>query len=428
MPPNWNPCVQYSALSDVGMRRGNNQDNMASVPATSEEDWLERGHLFMVADGMGAHAAGELASEIAAETIAHTYFKLRDQEPPLALRSAIEEANRQIHVRGQSDAEFQGMGTTASVLALLPQGALAAHVGDSRIYRLRDGKLEQLTFDHSLVWEMRHAGIQDQEVPSFVPKNVITRSLGPHPEVQVDLEGPFPLSVGDTFLLCTDGLTGQVKDEEIAAILSTLPLDEATRVLVDLANLRGGPDNITCIAVRVVGRMTTSAEIEPFHPLPEPSKGRFAMPLGQAAAWGILILCIAALVPLLLVTQVQLAAAALAGLIASALVLRFKYGVGRPSAGRKSMRFGRGPYTSVSAAPDDAIATSLAQLVQELRAAAMEKQWSIAWPTFEEFQQRAEEARQRKDFQEAVRQSCRAIRYLMDEVRRQRTPRGPAAH
>ena len=234
------------------MRRASNQDSHAEVVAANSAEWRSRGHLFAVCDGMGAHAAGELASQMAAECIPHTYFKLRDQPPADAIRSSIQEANAQIHARGQANIDFQGMGTTASVLVLLPQGAVVAHVGDSRVYRQRGKRLEQLTFDHSLVWEMSAAGqVPKDALPGFVPKNIITRSLGPHPDVQIDLEGPFPLEVGDTFLLCSDGLTGQVHDEEIGVLLECLPPDDAAQVLIDMANLRGGPDNITVTIVQV---------------------------------------------------------------------------------------------------------------------------------------------------------------------------------
>ena len=208
----------------------------------------------MVADGMGAHAAGELASKLAVDNIPHTYFKLRDLYPPAALRQAIRDANALIHAKGQSSIGFQGMGTTCSCLVLLPQGALVAHVGDSRVYRLRGHRLEQLTFDHSLVWEMAAAGqMAEEDVPAYIPKNVITRSLGPHEIVNIDLEGPFDVAEGDVFLLCSDGLSGQISDEEIGALLHCLPPEEAVQTLVDLANLRGGPDNISVVVARVVG-------------------------------------------------------------------------------------------------------------------------------------------------------------------------------
>src|SRR5262245_42084252 len=222
---NWCPTfgLEYAQLSDLGMRRSNNQDSLAVVVTTDHDTWAGRGHLLMVADGMGAHAAGELASKLAVDNVTHAYFKLRDLYPPAALRQAIRDANALIFQRGQSSIGFQGMGTTCTCLALLPQGALVAHVGDSRVYRLRGDNLAQLTFDHSLVWEMAAAGRMAQEdVPAYIPKNVITRSLGPHENVNIDLEGPYDAAVGDVFLLCSDGLTGQVSDEELGALLHCL--------------------------------------------------------------------------------------------------------------------------------------------------------------------------------------------------------------
>ena len=145
------------------------------------------------------------------------------------------------------------MGTTASSLALLSEGAVVAHVGDSRVYRLRKGVLEQLTFDHSLVWEVQASGQvhPDSALGQALPKNVITRSLGPNSDVQIDIEGPFELRAGDRFLLCSDGLTGQVDDVEIATLLACLPEDLVVEVLVDLANLRGGPDNTTIVVTTI---------------------------------------------------------------------------------------------------------------------------------------------------------------------------------
>src|SRR5580704_4659378 len=262
----WLTFIEHAALSDVGLRRSNNQDSCAVVLASDQRNWRERGHLFLVADGMGAHAAGELASKLAAGGIPHTYHKLLDQVPPEALRQAIIESNAHIHGRGEANAEFHGMGTTTSVLVLLPQGAVVAHVGDSRVYRFRGGRLEQLTFDHSLVWEMMATGqLPAGDVANFIPKNIITRSLGPHVEVKVDLEGPFGLEAGDVFLLCSDGLTGQVKDEQIAAILGSMSPAEATRALVDLANLHGGPDNVTVIVARLAELPLSRPDDEEFH-------------------------------------------------------------------------------------------------------------------------------------------------------------------
>ncbi len=186
----WEHGLEHAALSDVGLRRANNQDAMAEVIAGSREMWRRRGHLFIVADGMGAHAAGELASKLAVDAVTLAYSKLLDLPPAQAIGAAIKDANQQIHSRGQADPEFRGMGTTSTSLLLLPEGAMVGHVGDSRAYRLRGQRFEQLTFDHSLVWEMRAANqLPEDQVPDYVPKNIITRSLGPAATVQIDVEG-----------------------------------------------------------------------------------------------------------------------------------------------------------------------------------------------------------------------------------------------
>src|SRR4051812_23522973 len=252
--------LKHASVSDLGMRRSNNQDSLATVVTSDVATWATRGHLLMVADGMGAHAAGELASKLAVDNIPHTYFKLRDLYPPAALRQAIRDANTTIHSKGQSSIGFQGMGTTCSCLVLLPQGALVAHIGDSRIYRLRGDVLEQLTFDHSLVWEMADAGqMSEADVPSYIPKNVITRSLGPHASIHIDLEGPYSAESGDKFLICSDGLSGPVTDEEIGVMLYCMDPDDATETLVDLANFRGGPDNISVVVAQVDGAVPPAA-------------------------------------------------------------------------------------------------------------------------------------------------------------------------
>ena len=248
---NWSDHFQIAAVSDIGMRRSNNQDAYVLLPAEDDATWKSRGHIFVVADGMGAHAAGELASKLAVDGVVHHYRKQRQLSPPEAILRALRDTNAEIHQRGQANSEFHNMGTTCSVLLLLPQGALVAHVGDSRVYRVRNRRVEQLTFDHSLLWEMRAAGSLSGSDGKFsIPKNVITRSLGPQSAVQIDLEGPLDVQQGDAFLLCSDGLTGKVEDSEIGEIVSLLPPHQASQLLVDLANLRGGPDNITVIVVR----------------------------------------------------------------------------------------------------------------------------------------------------------------------------------
>lgn len=245
------PC--YATLTDVGVKRSHNQDACAAKPAVDAATFASCGHIFIVADGMGGHAVGEKASVKAVRDIPHLYQKHVHEGVITALRRAFAETNAGIHEIGQQNPEFRGMGTTSTALILRPEGAWIGHVGDSRAYRIRGNTVEQLTFDHSWVWEIaRRTGVDPDELGDF-KKNVIIRSLGPDPEVEVDIEGPHPVQPGDVFLLCSDGLTGLVKPEEIGAIVNVLSLESAVRLLVHLANLRGGPDNITVILVRVPG-------------------------------------------------------------------------------------------------------------------------------------------------------------------------------
>lgn len=243
--------IEHCGLTDVGQKRSHNQDAFTVQEAPDREVWSRVGHLFIVADGMGGHAVGEMASAKAVQEIPLTYVKHVGDGPASALRHAFQEANAGIHAIGSSNPEFRGLGTTATAIALRQEGAWIAHVGDSRAYRVRGEQIQQLTYDHSYAWEMaRRLGIPPEELGD-IKKNVIVRSLGPDPLVQVDVEGPYPLEDGDTFILGSDGLTNLVLPPEIGAIIRVLPVDEAARFLIELANLRGGPDNITVLIVRV---------------------------------------------------------------------------------------------------------------------------------------------------------------------------------
>jgi protein phosphatase len=243
--------VQFAALTDVGVKRSHNQDACASHPAVDAAGFSTVGHVFVVADGMGGHAVGEKASAKAVREIPHLYSKhARDGVIP-AIRRAFQETNAGIYAIGAQNPEFRGLGTTGTALIIRPEGAWIGHVGDSRAYRIRGGKAEQLTFDHSWVWEIaKRQGVDPDELGDF-KKNVIIRSLGPDPDVEVDIEGPHPVQPGDCYLLCSDGLTGVVTPQEVGAVVSALPVDEAVRLLVNLANLRGGPDNITVLIVQI---------------------------------------------------------------------------------------------------------------------------------------------------------------------------------
>lgn len=252
-------AIEYAHRTDVGIRRSHNQDDFGIRLAGDVTRWQEQGHIFIVADGMGGHAVGEKASNRAARDIPHLVPRHAQEGPAASLRKAFLEANSAIHSIGQENPEFRGLGTTATTLWLRPEGAWVGHVGDSRAYRLRKGIIEQLTFDHSAVWELaKRQGVRPEQMQG-IRSNVILRSLGPEPLVEVDVEGPYQLEPGDTFLLCSDGLSGQLSDYEIGAILSVLPPGEACDFLVELANLRGGPDNITVIIVRVPGSTNSEA-------------------------------------------------------------------------------------------------------------------------------------------------------------------------
>ncbi|MGD9644225.1 MAG: PP2C family serine/threonine-protein phosphatase [Pirellulales bacterium] len=421
--PNWSSGVEHAVQSDVGLRRANNQDAYAVALAKTDEQWRTRGHLFLVADGMGAHAAGELASKLAADAVPLTYAKLADEPPTEAIREAVEQANIKIHERGQANAEFHGMGTTASTLLLLPAGAFVAHVGDSRVYRLRGHQLDQLTFDHSLVWEMAAGGsLRDDQVSAFIPKNIITRSLGPGPKVEVDREGPFPLAVGDTFLLCSDGLTGQVTDDELCGILASCPPNEAVQSLVDLANLRGGPDNITVIVVRVVGpNLASSAAGLPVareESGPGASKALLCglATAGLAAAGAVFL--VAQLTPLAIVCWLTAAASAIGTLF---FLLKqpghAEKPVARPPA---AGRYGRGPHRTCSCPPGSGLVDELANVSQQLQQAALEERWSIDWKQFRALDEAATKAAQEKRFDVAVRTRCQSISFMMNELRSQR--------
>jgi protein phosphatase len=230
------------------MIRSGNEDNF-SVDATGD-----RG-LFIVADGMGGHAAGEVASEMAVQTVARELAgvtDLDDRGSVEKVKDALRKANRNIHDRTITEVDKQGMGTTASVLLMSTQRYLIGQVGDSRVYLLRDGALQQLTKDHSYVQEQVDAGFLTPEQARYHPySNVITRCVGASPDVEPDVyQGE--VRVGDLFLVASDGLTGMVDDRRLQALLmSRAEPERKVHSLIAEANGRGGLDNITAIVVQV---------------------------------------------------------------------------------------------------------------------------------------------------------------------------------
>ncbi len=406
-------CVEYAALTDVGFRRSNNQDSMVSVLASSDEQWRRRGHLFIVADGMGGHAAGELASKLAVDTIPLSFQKQRDKPTAEAIRTAVEEANQVIFNRGKVNPEFQGMGTTSSCLLITPGGALVAHVGDSRVYRLHGTTFEQLTADHSYVWELTQGGKHPMPVgENVIPRNIITRSLGPNATVEVDIEGPFSVDAGDRFLLCSDGLCGQLSDEEMGAVLYALPPGEAVEALVHLANLRGGPDNITVIIVQALTQLAANEDDLFSHVVSS------SQPKVHPAVWGALggtalgALGMAIVRPLfgLITTGLGLALSTVLHLLLSA-----RGGTRRRSAGRR----GNGPYCVYDGAPKESTVQAISDIHQQLRSAAIDQDRVVDWNRLDGIERSAGAARASGDYPAAVREYCRAVTFLMRELKKQ---------
>ncbi len=407
------------------MRRAINQDSMSVMVADTKATWERLGHVFIVADGMGAHAAGELASKLAVDLIPHQYQKLRDTAPAVSLHKSIAEANAEIYRRGQANIEFRNMGTTCSVLTLLPEGAVVAHVGDSRVYQLRGEHLFQLTFDHSLVWEMQAAGeVTDETARSgVIPKNVITRSLGPNATVQIDLEGPFPVRQGDRFLLCSDGLSGQIDDDEIGMLMRALKPAEAAQFFVDLSNLRGGPDNITAIVVEAADNRLTTSTQGAIAVRRTSARQPFSTALGVVTAvcfLASLLLFLIQLLPLAVVTCVL-------GLIALTTGLVQVYWTD-PTSSDTTDRYGHGPYRQYSAKPNLALFENLAGTMKSLREASEERRWTIDWPMLDKQFATARGKADSQDFLEAIRIQSLLLIELMRQIRKQRKhdPEGSA--
>ncbi len=236
--------LSCAARTDVGRRRQSNEDRYALAPELGA---------YLVADGMGGHRAGRTASELAAEAVLAALHTLRDSGASLSerLRYAVAAANREIFSIAAERTELAGMGTTLAAF-LAHEGRVAlAHVGDSRAYLVRGGVIRKLTDDHSLVAELiRRRKLSEDAARGHPHRHVLTRALGVRPSVEPDLLELSPVS-GDIFVLCSDGLTNHVFDEEMAKYVAThASLEECAEDLVALANARGGDDNVTLVLVR----------------------------------------------------------------------------------------------------------------------------------------------------------------------------------
>jgi PPM family protein phosphatase len=233
--------AEHAGTTDVGRQRSTNEDSLLVHPP-----------FFAVADGMGGAKAGEVASQLAVEVLEEEIAQHADEPPEAQLSQALQEANRRIFELSTDDESRRGMGTTVTAARLHDRDVSLGHVGDSRAYRFREGELEQLTRDHSLVAELQRSGQLSPEAAEHHPqRSIITRALGPEPDVEVDTYTVAGRG-GDVFLLCSDGLTGMVSDQEMASIVRRAgSLQEAAETLVRAANQSGGKDNITVVMFRL---------------------------------------------------------------------------------------------------------------------------------------------------------------------------------
>ena len=321
--------ISVFGKTDLGRTRDHNEDSFLVADLTTKEASLQptirehtlgpKGTLLLVADGMGGAASGEVASQMAIDTVYNHLLETWCVEESTApeqfatrIREAVEETNRRIHTAARETPEHKGMGTTATAVGLLGPHLYVAQVGDSRAYLIRDKQATQLTKDQSLMQRLIDAGeLTEEEAEKSERRNIILQALGPDLKVRVDLTQQ-PVRRGDMLVICSDGLSGQVKKEEIAEIVCDPANDlvETCSELIDLANARGGPDNITVIVARLGGDGLSEANSDdqvghqPYHlldgesttepvpiytgsPPPEPKGGALALVVASLATLGL---------------------------------------------------------------------------------------------------------------------------------------------
>lgn len=414
----WEQNVQIAVETDIGLRRKNNEDAACFQLCPDQTQWRSRGHLFVVADGMGGHAVGELASRIAVEILPHTFFKGTDRDVRAALFEAVTAANDAIYRRGSTNEDFLHMGTTCTALTLSQQGAYLAHVGDSRGYRVRRDRIDQLTYDHSLEWELER---KNQALIGLVDmsrhRNIITRSLGPEERVEIDIEGPHPILPGDVYVLCSDGLSNQVQDEEIGAIARELPPALAAKLLIHLANIRGGPDNSTVVVVRI-GDLP--ANVHPVY-LDEPVENPLQL------GWSWFIGYTAAAITLVFGVWMMMSARPLAGSVVTALALASFLSMllillrrnrqvleSLPQDDNSRTRLLR-PHRTGVCLDSPGLYERLKLIEAELRRSAQEDGWRVQWKEHEKALESAGQYATEKRYSKGVRHLARAIELLMSD-------------
>lgn len=246
--------IRFGRATDVGKVRNENQDSQGVFPegATAVPD--AGAILFVIADGMGGHRAGRHASELAIATILASFANTTAKPVPDALTAALREANQRVYQEGSSTPAYSGMGTTCTALVLQGASAWVGHIGDSKAFLVTSEEITQITTDHSRVWELYRRGVITREQARVHPeRNLLTRALGQNPDAAADITGPLQLQPGSWFVLCTDGLTNHVEEGDIRKAVTHTPPEEAAPALIELANSRGGTDNITVQIIEILG-------------------------------------------------------------------------------------------------------------------------------------------------------------------------------
>ena len=269
--PRFAPVVKFGLKTDLGRIRENNEDKSDFYEPEDPTLLATRGCFYAVADGMGGHAAGQIASELALKNVIAHYYDSLTEDIATALLEAIFGANATVYNLAVMIPERSGMGTTLTAAVVAEDRVYIGQVGDSRGYLIRDGEIRQVTFDHSWVAEQVRMGVLTPEEAGSSPyRNVITRSIGTQAQVEPDVFVE-EARVGDIWVLCSDGLTGHVEDEEIRLIASTQPPTEAARQLIELANSRGGRDNITVLVFSIRGMIAGTEQVSDAANIGDPS-------------------------------------------------------------------------------------------------------------------------------------------------------------
>lgn len=249
--------IEVSSKTDIGCMRQNNEDSFGYWEPDDDEEFLRKGRLAVVADGMGGYEGGQEASRLAVETLVAVYRDFGGDDPQAALVEALQTAHEQIRQYSFAHPELRGMGTTCTAAAIVRVADYDAlyyvHVGDTRLYLIRDGHITKVTRDHSYVGRLVESGmISPEEAEHHPQRNILTAALGTNPDLIMDSPGhPEPLRPEDVLLLCSDGLWGQVRDWEILDTVDNKSAEQASRELIELARERGGPDNITVEILRL---------------------------------------------------------------------------------------------------------------------------------------------------------------------------------